>query len=115
MLEVLLGSKTAALIFLHLYHYSESYPTAVAKDLDMGLGQVQRQFERFENAGILISKLVGRTRVYMFNPKSPFARKLKELVAMIYDSIPLGEREKLFAERRMPRRKGKPVIRANVK
>lgn len=112
MLDVILGSKTAELVFLHLYHYSESYPTAVAKDMKLSLGQVQRQFERFENAGLLISKLMGRTRVYMFNGKSPWANKIKELVAILYDSIPLEEKEKLFHERRRPRRKGKPVIKS---
>ena len=87
----------------------------MSKDLNMGLGQVQRQFERFENAGILLSKLVGRTRVYMFNEKSPFSKKVKELVALIYDSISLEEKEKLFGERRRPRRKSKPAIRTASK
>lgn len=66
MLDKILGSKTAQKIFLHLFHYGETYPSAVAKDFQISLGQVQRQFDRFEEAGIIISKLSGRTRIYQF-------------------------------------------------
>lgn len=110
MLELLLGSKTAALIFLHLHHNGESYPSAVSNDLGITLGQVQRQFDRFENAGILISKLIGRTRSYQFNFKSAAAKKFMELVKIVYDAIPLEERENIFNVRRRPRTRGKPVI-----
>lgn len=110
MLELVLGSKTAALIFLHLYHNGGSYPTAVSKDFGITLGQVQRQFDRFENAGIVLSTLVGRTRSYQFNLKSAAARKFMELVKIIYDSIPRAEREIMFKTRRRPRVRGKPVI-----
>jgi hypothetical protein len=60
-------------------------------------------------AGVLISKEAGRSRVYSFNPKSPIVKPVKELVEIAYESIPLVERQKIFATRRRPRRKGKPV------
>jgi predicted transcriptional regulator len=114
MLDLILGSKTAQKLFLHLFHYGESYPSAVSKDMKVSLGAVQKQFERFENAGIIISKLQGRTRVYQFNKKqggivNPFI----ELVKVVYESIPLKEKEDLFSTRRRPRRQGKPVIGKN--
>jgi DNA-binding MarR family transcriptional regulator len=110
MLDQILGSETAQKIFLHIYHHDESYPTAVAKDFKITLGQVQRQFDRFENAGILISKLFGRTRVYQFNKKNSLTAPFIEMVKRVYDSIPLQEKENLFNTRRRPRRAGKPVI-----
>ena len=111
MLDIILGSQTAEKIFLHLFHHGETYPTAVAKDFNISLGQVQRQFDRFENAGILISKLTGRTRVYQFNKKNgAIVRPFMEIIERIYESIPLKEKEELFSTRRRPRRKGKPVI-----
>ena len=111
MLDLILGSKTAQKLFLHLYHYGESYPSAVSKDMKVSLGAVQNQFERFENAGILVSKLQGRTRVYQFNKKqgavvNPFI----QLVKVFYESLPLTEKEEIFSSRRRPRRRGKPVI-----
>ena len=111
MLDKILGSKTAQKIFLHLYHHGESYPSAVARDFKISLGQVQRQFDRFEDAGILVSKLVGKTRIYQFNKKQGVILKpFIELIEVIYDSIPLKEKELLFSVRRRPRRKGKPVL-----
>lgn len=110
MLDKILGSKTAQKIFLHLYHYGESYPSAVAKDFKISLGQVQRQFDRFEDTGIIISKLSGRTRIYQFNKKQAIVKPFIEIIKRVYESIPLDEKEILFATRRRPRRKGKPVI-----
>jgi DNA-binding transcriptional ArsR family regulator len=111
MLDKILGSKTAQKIFLHLYHYGETYPSAVARDFSISLGQVQRQFDRFEEAGIIISKLIGRTRVYKFNKKQGIMIKpFIEMVKIIYDSIPLSEKEEIFHTRRRPRRRGKPVL-----
>lgn len=111
MLDKILGSKTAQKIFLHLYHYGETYPSAVAKDFNITLGQVQRQFDRFEDAGILISKLSGRTRIYQFNKKQGGTVKpFIELVKVLYDSISIKEKEEIFQTRRRPRRRGKPVI-----
>jgi DNA-binding transcriptional ArsR family regulator len=116
MLDKILGSKTAQKIFLHLYHYGDSYPSGVAKDFKISLGQVQRQFDRFEDAGIIISKLQGRTRVYEFNLKNgAIVKPFKELVKVIYDSIPLKEKEVIFSTRRRPRRSGKPVLGRNNK
>lgn len=113
MLDKILGSETAQKIFLHLYHYGETYPSAVAKDFNISLGQVQRQFDRFEDAGIIISKLSGRTRVYQFNKKLEIVNPFIEIVKRIYDSIPLQEKEQIFHTRRRPRRRGKPVIGRN--
>jgi DNA-binding transcriptional ArsR family regulator len=111
MLDKILGSKTAQKMFLHLYHHGESYPSAVAKDFKMSLGQVQRQFDRFEEAGLIISRLLGRTRVYQFNKKhGAVVKPFMELIKVFYESIPLKEKEKLFSTRRRPRRRGKPVI-----
>lgn len=110
MLDKLLGSKTAQKIFLHLYHYGESYPSAVAKDFKISLGQVQRQFDRFEDAGIIISKLSGRTRMYQFNKKQGIVKPFIEIIKIVYDAIPLKEKEELFSTRRRPRRRGKSVI-----
>lgn len=110
MLDQILGSETAQKIFLHLYHYGESYPSAVARDFNITLGQVQRQFERFENAGILISKLSGKTRIYQFNKKYPLTVPFIEIVKRVYDSLSLEEKENLFPTRRGPRRAGKPII-----
>ncbi len=111
MLDKILGSETAMKIMLHLIHYSEIYPSAVAKDYNLALSGVQKQFQRFEDAGILVSKLVGKSRVYLFNKKSPVVKPFIDLVKVYYDGLSLEDKEQLFSSRRRPRRPGKPVIR----
>ena len=109
MLESIFGNKTAAQIMLYLYHYGEAYANGISKDMNVTLSQVQKQLDRFELAGILISKKIGTVRIYTFNPKLGVIKKVKELVGAFYETISLKEKENLFKVRRRPRRKGKPV------
>lgn len=111
MLDKILGSDTAMKIMFHLYHYGEIYPTAVARDYKISLSAVQKQFERFEETGILVSKLVGKTRVYFFNMKFPATKAFLQLIKVYYDGLSLEDKELIFSERRRPRRKGKPVVK----
>jgi DNA-binding transcriptional ArsR family regulator len=108
-LEAILGNRTAARILLYLYHHGEAYPTGAARDLGLALSPVQRQLDKFEGAGLLVSRLLGRTRVYTFNPKHPATAKLKELVRVFHESMTVEERAAVFHTRRRPRRRGKPV------
>jgi len=77
-LEALVGG-TAAKLLLYLVHYGEAYPTAVAEQFGLSLAGVQHQCRKLEEAGLLISKKVGRTRVYRFQPKHPAVPKLRAL------------------------------------
>jgi hypothetical protein len=109
-LETLFGNQTTERILLHLFHYGEIHARGIASDFRSSSTPFLRQFNRLENAGILVSRAVGRTRLYQFNPKSPFTTPLKKMIEIIYESIPLREREQIFHTRRRPRRKGKPVL-----
>jgi len=110
MLEGIFGNATAEKVLLHIFHYGEIHASAIASDYKVALNPVLGQLNRFENAGILVSKEMGRTRVYFFNPKSALTKPIRELLKIVYESIPLGEREVIFGVRRRPRRKGKPVL-----
>jgi DNA-binding transcriptional ArsR family regulator len=111
MLEAIFGNQTAAKLMLYLLHYGEAYANGVSRDMGITLSQVQKQLDKFELAGILVSKRLGTTRIYTFNPKLGVVKKIKELIEAFYESIPLDEREKMFSERHRPRRRGKPVIK----
>lgn len=110
MLEGIFGNKTAERALLHVYHYGEIHASAIAQDYGIAVNPVKGQLDRFERAGILASKEVGRSRLYFFNPKSAFLSPVIGLLKIVYESIPLKEREKIFRSRRRPRRKGKPVL-----
>ncbi|MCM2280064.1 MAG: ArsR family transcriptional regulator [Oligoflexia bacterium] len=109
MLEGVFGNKTAERVLLHIYHYGEVHASAIAQDYGMAINPIKGQLNRFERAGILVSKEIGRSRVYSFNLKSVFVKPVRELLKVAYETIPLKEREQVFRVRRRPRRKGKPV------
>lgn len=109
MIEGIFGNKTAEKVLLHIYHYGESHGSAIASDFQMSLTATIQQLNRFELAGVLISREIGRSRLYSFNAKSPLMKPVKDLIEIVYESIPLKDRQNLFQTRRRPRRKGKPV------
>ncbi len=109
-LETVFGSRSAARTLLHLYHYGEIHAKAIADDYgEKSITPYWRVLVRFEEAGLFVSQLRGRTRLFRFDPKSPLANALKEFVGRAYEMIPLEAREKLFSSRRRPRRTGKPL------
>ncbi len=108
LLANLFNSTITEGILLYIFHYDGIHASAIARYLGKSLTGVLTQLDHFENAGLLVSKQVGRSRVFSFNKKSPVTRPLIEIVEMAYNSIPLEERDRMFPRRR-PRRKGKPV------
>lgn len=114
MIEAIFGNKTAARVMLYLFHYGEAYANGLARDMEITLSQVQKQLDKFEDAGVLVSKKFGTVRIYTFNPKLGVVKKLKELIREFYEAIPLEQRQVMFSERRRPRRKGKPVIKKKI-
>lgn len=111
-LQDLFGSKAAEAVLLALFHQGEAYGRAVSRDFELSLDAVQRQLDRFERAGALVCKRQGRTLVYSWNPKSRMASRLKDLVSIAYDGLSMELKQQLFATRRQPRAKDKPVIRS---
>lgn len=111
MLDKLFGNETLALIFLNLFHYGEVYSGLVEKNTGTGSRAVLNQLNKMEEAGFLVSREVGRTRLYQFNPKSPFVKPLKEIINITYSNLSIKMKEKMFKERMRPRAKGKEIIK----
>jgi len=57
---------------------------------------------------VLVSRKVGRTRLYTFNPRYPFRDELQALLEKALAFYPADIRERLLYNRRRPRRRGKP-------
>jgi len=110
MLDKIFGTKTASLTLLHLFHYGELHARDLARDIDISLSTVQKQLAKFEDAGIVVSKKIGTTRIFSFNKKSPLTKPLMELVGVIHASMSREDKELMFSSRKRPRRAGKPVI-----
>jgi DNA-binding transcriptional ArsR family regulator len=110
MLECVFGNQTAEKVLLHIFHYNETYASAIAKDYGVSKTPILNPLERFEIGGILKSRGVGRSRLYSFNNKSPLTKHVKAMIEVLYKQIPMEEKQILFQTRRRPRRKGKPVL-----
>ena len=109
MLETLFGSVSKERIIFFIYARGEGYPREIARFFATGLTPIQRQLEALERGGILLSRLAGRTRLYMFNPRYPLLDELKALIEKAMAFYPEEERERLLIDRRRPRRKDKPL------
>ena len=110
MLEGIFGNASAEKVLIYLEIYEEGYPTAIVRTFDgLTLNMAQRQLERFERAGALISSRKGKTRLYGWNPRYPFRPELRALLRKAFEALPPAERNRYLAERRRPRRAGKPL------
>ena len=113
MIETIFGNETTAFILLNLYHYEGIHARAIARNLGKVHGGISQQLDRLESGGLLVSKAVGRTRVYYFNPKSPYTEPVRKILQITYDAMSVKMKEKMFSERGRPRAKNKPVVKIN--
>lgn len=109
-LETLFGGKAAAKVLLFIQNYSEGYASQIAKTFEMPVSEVQKQLAKFEDVGILVSRMVGTSRMYTWNPRDPALEGLRELLQSTLNyGIPKERLQRYFRQRRRPRRKGKPL------
>jgi hypothetical protein len=109
MLEPLLGSKSSEKVLIFIETLGEGYPREISRFFDISLDPIQKQLDKLELGGILVSFLKGRTRLYTFNPRYPFLKELKGLLDKALTFYPEEERARLLVNRRRPRRRGKTI------
>lgn len=109
MLEAVLGSTSAERVLLFIYARDQGYATEIAQLYETDLSPIQKQLARMERDGLLVNKLVGRTRVYEFNPRYAFLKEVKQLLAKALEFAPSALQEKLVMNRTRPRKAGKPL------
>ncbi len=105
----LFGNETAAKLLIYLQQMEVGYPRQIASTLGLPISQVQRQLERLETEGILASRLLGRTRLYQWNPRCGYLAELRALLSRGITMVPESLLKSLLTERRRPRRPGKPL------
>lgn len=108
MLETLLGSESSERALVFILARERGYATEIARFFKSKLYSIQRQLDKLERGGVLVSQQAGRTRLYEFNPRYPFLPELKGLLNKAISFYPETEQEKLLMNRRRPRRRGKP-------
>lgn len=108
MLEPVFGSAAAEKTALYLQNYGEGYAGAIAETFGMSQSQVRKQLDKLEAGGLLVSRPIGRARVYYWNERSPLVNELRGLLQAALELLPQEELERYYRQRRRPRRRGKP-------
>ena len=109
MLEPILGNGTIEKILFTLESYEQAYPTGLSKMFNISVNGIQQQLERLENGGVVVSSMVGRTRLYQFNPRYPFLKELRALIKRAMQFLSEKETQQYYRRRTRPRKKGKPL------
>ncbi len=109
MLAPLFGTENSERVLIFLLARNEGYAREIAQFFDTNLYAIQRQLDRLEAGGVLISRTVGRTRLYQFDPRYPFLNELKQLLEKALSFYPDDVRENLVMNRRRPRKRSKPL------
>jgi len=106
-LETVLGNRSATQVLLFLQAYGSGHASRIAATYDVPLNPVYMQLRRLEAGGVLVSRMVGRTRVFEFNPRNPTVRHLRSFLQAVLESLPDDELKRYYRQRQRPRRTGK--------
>ena len=105
MLESIVGSVAAEKVLLYLQNYDQAYGREIAATFGISNSQAQKQLLKLESGGLL----VGRTRLYQWNPRNPLVPPFRALLKAALDSLPAAEQQRFFRKRTRPRRGGKTL------
>ena len=109
MLEPILGSLNCERVLVFILARKEGYAREIARFYKTNLNPIQKQLDKLELGGVLVSRTAGRTRLYEFNPRYAFLKELQNLLQKAITFYSCDDREHLVMVRRRPRRKGKPL------
>lgn len=111
MLEALFGNESIERVLFYLLKNRTCYALQLKKQFQSTLSPMQQALLRLEKGGILASTLVGKTRVFQFNPRYLFLEELRSFLERVYATLPEEIKKRYYEApvRRRPRRTGKPL------
>jgi hypothetical protein len=107
-LEALFGNPNVEKILFYLLRFKEGYARGMALSFGEAVSPLQKQLKRLERGGIIVSRLVGRTRVFQINPRYPFRMELEVFLDKAFGALSTPQVQKYYTLRTRPRRQGKP-------
>jgi len=75
-LDELFGSKNRERVLQYIVVNKEGYAKEIADFYSSSVDPIKKQLERLEAGSILVSQTVGRTRLFMFNPRYALKKSL---------------------------------------
>lgn len=111
MLEALFGNESVERVLFYLLKNNACYALQLKQQFQSALSPLQQALLRLEKGGILVSTLVGKTRLFQFNPRYLFLSELRAFLQRAYDTLPEELKKKYYEPivRKRPRRTGKPL------
>lgn len=104
----LFGTANRTQVIVAVRMLEETWGAELAAVLGLRISLVQTILNSFEAEGALVSRLVGRSRVFSLSERYVAARELAELLWKLGSAdVPL--QQKLATRRRRPRRTGKAL------
>lgn len=100
------GSQTRTRLLIAFELLGQSYARELARLLDAPLSVVQKGLASLERDGLVVGRLLGRTRLFEINPRYFAGKELRGLLAR----LAAGDadlKRRIAALRRRPRRAGK--------
>ena len=107
--QELFGNRNRTALLLAVSLLGETYPSELAHLLGVRLYTVQSILVGLEREGVVVSRLLGRTRRVSLNPRFFAHRELAALLSKLGKQDVTLQRV-LSARRRRPRRIGKPGL-----
>ena len=99
MLEYFTWGKVTERILFFMNYHGETFPTEIAHKFDFHLYGVQKQLNRFEKAGMVQSRYVGRTRVFSWDPDWPMVNELRAFLSKAFDEMSRKEKKPYLLRR----------------
>ena len=84
MLEALFGNESIERVLFYILQNKTCYALQMKKQFQCALSPMQQALLRLEKGGILVSTLVGKTRVFQFNPRYFFLETLCSFLRRAY-------------------------------
>ena len=99
-LDSILGSRSAVCAMLFLQNYCEGHASRIAKTFGTSVMGIQRQLKRLEENGVLVSRMVGSSRIFTFNNRNPTIRNLRLFLESELENLSREDTLEYFRERR---------------
>lgn len=104
----LFGSNTAAKCLIFLSRYDEGTSGEIAEVFGLDKPVVYLQLKKMEQAEIVVSRMIGNSKLYALNPRSGVKNELKALLEKYIEIyMPMEKFKSFYLIRRRPRRTGK--------
>jgi predicted transcriptional regulator len=109
LLSSLFGSEGREQVLQFILARGSGYGREIARFFNVNPSAIQKQLDVLEADEILKSQSIGTSRVYQFNPRYYLFEELKSLLLKARTAYEPTMIEELVANRKRPRRKGKPL------